>query len=75
MRELRSLVRGHYLKKYVIANLFAFVAIETILISIAVVVEVFKFEQDIGLSCIIYAIYGAFGALALSLSYHWDPIH
>jgi hypothetical protein len=66
--RLRSLVRGHYLKKYVIANLFAFVVIETILISIAVVVEVFKFEQGHWPILHHYAIYGAFGALGAFLS-------
>jgi hypothetical protein len=66
--RLRSLVRSHYLKKYVIANLLAFIAIEIILISIAVAVEAFKFDQGHLPILHHYAIYGAFGALGAFLS-------
>jgi hypothetical protein len=66
--RLRSLVKSHYRKKYVLANLGAFIVIELILISIVAVLEVFQPSQWHLPILHHYAIYAAFGALGAFLS-------
>jgi hypothetical protein len=67
--RLRSLVKSHYRKKYVLANLGAFVAIEIILLAMAIVFE-FLFPMGNGNLAALprYAMYGAFGGLGAFLS-------
>jgi len=61
--RLRSLVRSHYRKKYCMANLAAFVAVEVALIAVAILGN-FLTESVLHR----YAIYGCFGALGAFLS-------
>jgi len=63
--RLRSLVKSHYRKKYCIANLAAFVAIEVALVILAVAGS-FIYDTENVLHR--YAIYGCFGGLGAFLS-------
>jgi hypothetical protein len=66
--RLRSLVKSHYRKKYVLANLAAFGAIEVILIVLAIGFAHWWYVPP-GLSAVHrYAVYGACGALGAFLS-------
>jgi hypothetical protein len=66
--RLRSLVKSHYRKKYVLANLAAFIAIEFVLICFAAASEVLQLKDGHLPILHHYAIYGAFGALGAFLS-------
>jgi len=65
--RLRSLVKSHYRKKYVLANLAAFAGIEIILITLAIG---FAHWWTVPASSVLhrYAMYGACGALGAFLS-------
>ena len=66
--RLRSLVKSHYRKKYVLANLAAFGAIEVILILLAIgFAHWWNVPESLG-ALHRYAIYGACGALGALLS-------
>jgi hypothetical protein len=66
--RLRSLVKSHYRKKYVLANLAAFAVIEVVLILLAVGFGHW-WTVPAGLAAVHrYAIYGACGALGAFLS-------
>jgi hypothetical protein len=65
--RLRSLIKSHYRKKYVLANFGAFVAIEILLISLAFFARWMGFQGNLAVLPH-YAIYGAFGALGAFLS-------
>jgi hypothetical protein len=66
--RLRSLVKSHYRKKYVLANLAAFIAIEFVLICFAAALEVRQLNAGHLPILHHYAIYAAFGALGAFLS-------
>jgi hypothetical protein len=66
--RLRSLVKSHYRKKYVFANLAAFAVIEVVLIAMAIVFgQVWSLPANLA-AVHRYAVYGAFGALGAFLS-------
>lgn len=66
--RLRSLVKSHFRKRYVLANLFAFIAIEIVLICLVATLEWFQLK-DWHLPILHhYAVYAAFGALGAFLS-------
>jgi hypothetical protein len=66
--RLRSLVKSHYRKKYVLWNLAAFIAIEVVLIGFAAALEVLQLNAGHLPILHHYAIYAAFGALGAFLS-------
>ena len=66
--RLRSLVKSHYRKRYVLANLAAFIAIEFVLICFAAALEVRQLNAGHLPILHHYAIYAAFGALGAFLS-------
>jgi hypothetical protein len=66
--RLRSLVKSHFRKKYVLANLAAFVAIEFVLICLVAALEVLQLNAGHLPILHHYAIYAAFGALGAFLS-------
>jgi hypothetical protein len=68
MPGLRSLVKSHYRKKYVLANLAAFAGIEIILILLAIGFAHWWTTVPAGPVLHRYAMYGACGALGAFLS-------
>jgi hypothetical protein len=67
--RLRTLAKSHVRKRYLEANLFAFIAVELLLISSALLLW-WKEDDFIGNAMALYryGIYGAFGALGAFLS-------
>lgn len=65
--RLRSLVKSHYRKKYLIANLYAFVGIEAIFLLLAVMFANAALQGNLA-ALPHYALYGALGALGAFLS-------
>jgi hypothetical protein len=66
--RLRSLVKSHYRKKYVLANVVAFFAIEIALMLVAIIFsQVFVHHGNLG-ALHRYAVFGAFGGLGAFLS-------
>jgi hypothetical protein len=66
--RLRSLVKSHFRKKYVLANLAAFIAIEFVLICLVASLEVLQLKDGHLPILHHYAVYAAFGALGAFLS-------
>jgi hypothetical protein len=66
--RLRSLVKSHYRKKYVLSNLVAFCAIEILLIIGAIVLSHASIATGNLAALHRYALYGSFGALGAFLS-------
>lgn len=58
--RLRSLVRSHYRKRYCLANLCAFGAIETILLVLSIALV--QFGRDVLYQYAVYAMFGGLGA-------------
>jgi hypothetical protein len=66
--RLRNLVKSHYRKRYILANLLAFLGIEIILLTLAILFgQVFKPAGNMA-ALHSYAMYGAFGGLGAFLS-------
>jgi hypothetical protein len=65
--RLRSLVKSHYRKKYVIANLVAFAAIEVVLLLTAAITGHAALAGNMG-ALQRYSLYAAFGGLGAFLS-------
>jgi hypothetical protein len=67
--RLRSLVKSHYRKKYVLSNVAAFCAIEIVLVCVAVLFSQVLLLPHGNMSALHrYAVYGAFGGLGAFLS-------